>query len=69
MGAILLARLDRVVFGCHDPKGGAAGSLYDLSDDRRLNHRVVLTPGVREAECAAILSDFFAGLRKQKKKV
>ena len=68
MGAILLARIDRVVFGCHDPKGGAAGSLYDLSDDKRLNHRVELTSGVREAECAAILSDFFAGLRKQKKK-
>jgi tRNA(adenine34) deaminase len=68
MGAILLARIDRVVFGCHDPKGGAAGSLYDLSDDRRLNHRVVLSSRIREAECAAILSDFFAGLRKQKKK-
>jgi tRNA(adenine34) deaminase len=68
MGAILLARIVRVVFGCHDPKGGAAGSLYDLSDDRRLNHRVELTSGIREAECATILSDFFAGLRKQKKK-
>lgn len=68
MGAILLARIDRVVFGCHDPKGGAAGSLYDLSDDKRLNHRVVLKPGIREAECAAILSGFFACLRKQNKK-
>ncbi len=69
MGAMLLARIDRVVFGCHDPKGGAAGSLYDLSDDSRLNHRLVVTTGVREAECSAILSDFFAGLRMQKKKV
>jgi len=68
MGAIILARFDRVVFGCHDPKGGAAGSLYDLSDDRRLNHRVELTPRVREEECAAILSGFFADLRMQKKK-
>ncbi len=68
MGAILLARIERVVFGCYDPKGGAAGSLYDLSDDRRLNHRVTLTSGVREAECSSMLSDFFAGLRKQKKK-
>jgi tRNA(adenine34) deaminase len=67
MGAILLARIDRVVFGCHDPKGGAAGSLYDLSDDRRLNHRVAVTSGVREKECASMLSDFFAGLRKKKK--
>jgi tRNA(adenine34) deaminase len=69
MGAILLARIDAVVFGCHDPKGGAAGSLYDLSDDPRLNHRVALVPGVRGAECSAILSGFFAALRKRKKGV
>lgn len=50
MGAIILARVERVVFGCRDPKGGAAGSLYDLSDDPRLNHRVELTSGVREEE-------------------
>jgi tRNA(adenine34) deaminase len=68
MGAMLLARIDRVVFGCHDPKGGAAGSLYDLSDDPRLNHSIRVTSGVREAECAAILSDFFAALRRGKKK-
>ena len=67
MGAILLARVERVVFGCLDPKGGAAGSLYDLSDDRRLNHRVAVTAGVMAAECAGILSDFFAALRRQKK--
>lgn len=67
MGAILLARLERVVFGCHDPKAGAAGSLYDLSDDPRLNHRVALTSGVRSEECSAILSDFFAALRKKKR--
>ncbi len=67
MGAIILARLDRVVFGCYDPKGGAAGSLYDLSNDPRLNHRVTLSPGVREEECSGILSGFFADLRKRKK--
>lgn len=67
MGAILLARVEKVVFGCHDPKGGAAGSLYNLSDDSRLNHRVTLVSGVREAECAALLSDFFAALRREKK--
>ncbi len=66
MGAILLARVARVVYGCRDPKGGAAGSLYDLSADRRLNHRVELVAGVREAECSAILSGFFAELRKRK---
>jgi tRNA(adenine34) deaminase len=67
MGAILLARIDKVVFGCYDPKGGAAGSLYDFSDDRRLNHRLALVAGVREAECAALLSSFFAALRAAKK--
>jgi tRNA(adenine34) deaminase len=67
MGAILLARVDRVVFGCYDPKAGAAGSLYDLSNDSRLNHRVSLVAGVREAECSSILSGFFTALRKGKK--
>ncbi|MRR34612.1 tRNA adenosine(34) deaminase TadA [bacterium] len=69
MGAIILARLERVVFGCRDPKGGAAGSLFDLSDDPRLNHRVELGSGVRQEECAAILSAFFAELRRKKKTV
>lgn len=67
MGAILLSRLERVVFGCHDPKAGAAGSLYDLSDDPRLNHRVSLTSGIRGEECSALLSSFFAGLRRRNK--
>ncbi|MBI1922112.1 MAG: tRNA adenosine(34) deaminase TadA [Geobacter sp.] len=69
MGAILLARVKRVVFGCYDPKGGAAGSLYDLSNDRRLNHRVLLEAGVREADCSTLLSGFFAALRKEKKAI
>ncbi len=67
MGAILLARIDTVVFGCYDPKAGAAGSLYDLSDDTRLNHRVSLVAGVRGEECSALLSGFFAELRRKKK--
>ncbi len=67
MGAILLARLERVVYGCRDPKGGAAGSLYDLSNDLRLNHRVELTSGVRQEECSSVLSGFFAELRQKKK--
>src|SRR5574342_31923 len=61
------AIVDRVVFGCYDPKGGTAGSLYDISNDPRLNHRVTLTPGIREEECSGILSGFFAELRKRKK--
>lgn len=68
MGAIILSRIDRVVFGSYDPKGGAAGSLFDFSDDKRLNHSVVLTPGVRGGETSSILSNFFAKLRTQKKK-
>ena len=66
MGAILLARLDKVVFGCRDPKGGAAGSLYDLSGDSRLNHRLPVVSGVRGEECSALLSQFFASLRRAK---
>jgi tRNA(adenine34) deaminase len=67
MGAIILARVERVVFGCHDPKGGAAGSLYDLSNDRRLNHRLTLASGVRGEECSAVLSCFFSALRRRKR--
>ena len=67
MGAIILARIPTVVFGCFDPKGGAAGSLYDLSDDSRLNHRVQLIPRILEEECSQQLSGFFSELRKRKK--
>lgn len=67
MGAIILSRIPVVVFGCCDPKGGAAGSLYDLSDDPRLNHRVQLAPGVLESDCSTLLSDFFSELRKRKR--
>jgi tRNA(adenine34) deaminase len=62
-GAIVLARVERVVFGAWDPKAGAAGSLYDVLRDRRLNHRPEVVGGLREAECAALLDDFFAGKR------
>jgi len=68
MGAIILARIPTVVFGCYDPKGGAAGSLYDLSSDPRLNHSVELLPRVLEQECSDLLSDFFADLRVRKRK-
>jgi len=67
MGAIILARVERLVFGSFDPKAGAAGSLYDLTSDHRFNHRVAVTSGVRGAECSAILSDFFRELRQKKK--
>lgn len=69
MGAIILARVERLVFGCFDPKAGAAGSLYDLATDRRFNHRVTVASGVRGVECAALLSNFFRELRSRKKAV
>jgi tRNA(adenine34) deaminase len=67
MGAILLARIERIVFGCFDPKGGAAGSLYNLAADPRFNHQAGLTSGIRGEECSALLSDFFRNLRREKK--
>jgi tRNA(adenine34) deaminase len=67
MGAILLARIDRVVFGCFDPKAGAAGSLYNLAADPRFNHQTKLSSGILEKECSALLSDFFRNLRREKK--
>ena len=64
-GAIVLARTQRVVVGAMDPKAGAAGSLYDLVREPRLNHRVELTAGVREQECGDLLRDFFRARRKR----
>jgi tRNA(adenine34) deaminase len=63
-GAIGLARIARVVFGCWEPKTGAAGSLWDVLRDRRLPHRVEVIGGVLEAECAAELVDFFSHHRR-----
>ena len=59
MGAIISARLDMLVFGAFDPKGGAAGSIYNLSDDESLNHRVKVVPGVMEKECRELMQNFF----------
>jgi tRNA(adenine34) deaminase len=67
MGAIILARVQTVVFGCYDPKGGAAGSLYDFSTDDRLNHKVNLISPILENECSGLLSSFFSCLRNRKK--
>jgi tRNA(adenine34) deaminase len=58
-GAVVLARVSRVVFGAWDPKAGAAGSTRDVLRDARLNHRVEVVGGVLEAECGALLRDFF----------
>lgn len=58
-GAGVLARLDRVVYGAPDPKAGAAGSLWDMLRDRRLNHRPEVIGSVLAADCARLLTDFF----------
>lgn len=62
-GAIVLARLRRVVFGASDPKAGACGSLMNLVQDGRLNHRAELAGGVLAAECGGLLSEYFLGKR------
>jgi tRNA(adenine34) deaminase len=64
MGALLQARVQRVVFGCYDSKAGAAGSLYDVSNDPRLNHRLEVTAGVKEEECRELLQRFFRARRQ-----
>jgi tRNA(adenine34) deaminase len=67
-GAIVLARLPRVVYGAADPKAGAVASLYQLLDDSRLNHRADVVAGVMAEPCGAILSRFFSGKRGDGKK-
>jgi tRNA(adenine34) deaminase len=67
-GAIVLARVPRVVYGAADPKAGAAASLYRLLDDGRLNHRAEVAAGVLAKECGAILTRFFGQKRSEGKK-
>jgi tRNA(adenine34) deaminase len=62
-GAIVLAKVGRVVFGAWDPKAGMAGSVHDLLRNPKLNHRPEVQGGVREAECGALLTEFFASRR------
>ncbi len=62
-GAAVLSRLQRIVYGAADPKAGAAWSLYNIPQDRRLNHRVELVDGVMADECAALLTGFFGDRR------
>ena len=63
-GAIVLARIPVLVYGASDSKAGAAGTLYNLVQDERLNHRVDLTKGIMENKCSLILSEFFRKLRE-----
>jgi tRNA(adenine34) deaminase len=66
LGAMLAARVRRLVFGAPDPKGGACVSLYRLPEDTRLNHRLEVTGGVREAECRELVQEFFQARRSEK---
>jgi tRNA(adenine34) deaminase len=65
-GAIVLARVDRLVFGAFDPKAGACGSLYEIPTDSRLNHRVEVVGGILAAPCGEILQAFFRGRRARR---
>jgi tRNA(adenine34) deaminase len=64
MGAALHARIAQVVFGAADPKMGAAGSVYNLATDERLNHRIEVTPGILENECRTLIQTFFQARRR-----
>ncbi len=63
-GALVQARVTRLVYGCRDPKAGACASLYEVTRDARLNHRIETVGGVLEEECASMLSDFFRRKRR-----
>jgi tRNA(adenine34) deaminase len=67
MGAAIHARIARLVFGTVDPKAGAAVSLYNLSEDKRLNHRIEVVSGIMEEECRSLIQDFFRGRREKVK--
>lgn len=62
-GAMIQARIGRLVYGCDEPRGGAVRSCFDILHHAQLNHRVEVTPGVLAAECAAVLQTFFAARR------
>jgi tRNA(adenine34) deaminase len=64
-GALVLARVERVVFGCADPKAGAITTMFGIGLDARLNHRFAVTAGVRAADCAEKLQAFFSALRER----
>ena len=66
-GALVLARMDRLVYGCDDPKTGACGSLYNIVQDERLNHRLEVTSGVLQEQCREQLQEFFAKRRIENK--
>jgi len=66
-GALILSRMDRLVYGCDDPKAGACKSLYNIVQDERLNHKVEITRGVLEGQCREQLQAFFSRRREENK--
>ncbi len=64
-GAILQSRIDRVVFGCRNPKAGCCGSILNMMDDDRFNHKVELDEGIRQEECSRIMKEFFKRRREK----
>lgn len=67
VGAAIQARISRLIFGAHDKKSGAAGSLYNLASDERLNHRLEIISGIRGKECLDMIRDFFKNRRSTQK--
>jgi len=65
-GALIQARIPRLIYGCNDLKAGACGSLYSVTEDSRLNHRIETVSGILQNECSQILSDFFRSKRQKK---
>lgn len=63
-GALVNARVKRVVYGARDPKAGACGTLYNIIDDKRLNHRVEVISGVMEKDCQLLMKEFFSAKRR-----
>ncbi len=63
-GAILQARIKEVVFGARNPKAGCAGSIYNLLNDDRFNHKAIVTEGIREEECSELMRSFFRNFRR-----
>jgi tRNA(adenine34) deaminase len=66
-GALVNARVPRVVWGCDDPKAGATRTLYEIGTDARLNHRFECVPGVLDEACSALLTEFFGAIRAKNK--
>lgn len=65
-GAIVLARIEELIFGAKDPKTGACGSLYNIVEDERLNHRVAVRQGMMEQSCSQMIRGFFSALRAER---